>query len=121
MSQAIIAMPCSMEAALAVRRASEHLGKNGYELVKHHDDGTAELKYVRGSLTKARLEDFAHRLEVRSNGEELTFTFTAGLAGSGFVTKGEREALEKRAGQAARAALAESPSPLGSAAGSAVS
>ncbi len=111
MSQAVIAKPCAMDAGLAVRRASEHLTQRGYELVKHRDDGTAELKYVRGSVSKVRLEDYPHRLEVSSNGEELTFIFTAGLAGGGYVTKGEREAVEQRAAEAARAALAAKPKP----------
>lgn len=112
MSQATVVFPCVMDAQLAVRRASQQLCASGYQVEERHPgEARCELRYVKGAANAVTTAEHRHHLDLRADGRELTFVFTAGLAASGFVTKAEREVLEARARAALEATAEEEAKP----------
>ncbi|MFT3712771.1 MAG: hypothetical protein QM817_34400 [Archangium sp.] len=113
MSQAKVVRPCVMDAQLAVRRAERQLCEvQGYVVEKRHPgEARVELRYAKGSSSSLHSTETKHHLEVSSNGRELTFVFTSGIAASGYVTKGERLELGSRADAAVAATSVEEEKP----------
>jgi hypothetical protein len=95
--------PCAANASVAIERAVKFLQAHGYRL-EIQGSAHATLLYEIGTQRASRLDQCRHHLDLRADGERMSFVFR-GLDGrSSYVTKKERKLLEQRAGEVAAAA-----------------